>query len=167
MKDIETVMVALGFSKYAQETFDYAAKLAEILSAELFIVSVINDKDVETVRVISAMGYDVNGEHYVQGIKDERKRQLKQILEKSPYRHDHIRVVFRVGHPVDELLKVIVQENVDLVVMGLKGRTDLEHVLMGSVAEKLFRKSPVPIVSHRDKKSAEKLRERLRTEKAE
>jgi nucleotide-binding universal stress UspA family protein len=167
MKDIETIMVALGFSQYAQETFDYAAKLAQNLGADLFIASVINVKDVEAVRKISAMGYDVDGEHYVQGIKDERKQQLKQILDKSPYRHDHIRIVFRIGHPVDELLKVIVQENVHMVVMGLKGRTGLEHVLVGSVAEKLFRKSPVPIVSYRDKKSAEKLRQRLRTEKAE
>ena len=97
MKDIETIMVALGFSRYAQETFNYAAKLAQNLGADLFIVSVINVKDVEAVRKISAMGYDVDGENYVQGIKDERKQQLKQILEISPYRHDHIRIVFRVA----------------------------------------------------------------------
>jgi nucleotide-binding universal stress UspA family protein len=167
MKDFGTIMVALGFSKYAQETFDYAVKLAEKIGADLFITSVINAKDVEAVRKISAMGYNVDGGHYIQGIKDDRKKQLEQILEKSPYRHDHIRIVFRVGHPVDELLKVIVEENVDMVVMGLKGRTDLEHALVGSVAEKLFRKSPVPVVSHRDKKSAEKLRRRLRIQKAE
>ena len=164
MKDIKTIMVALGFSNYAQETFDYAAELSRNLGADLFIASVINVKDVEAVRKISAMGYNVDGEHYVQGIKDERKQLLKQILEKSPYQDDHIRIIFRVGHPVDELLKTIVKENVDMVVMGLKGRTDLEHVLVGSVAEKLFRKSPVPVVSHRDKKSAEKLRQRLRAE---
>ena len=74
---------------------------------------------------------------------------------------------FSGSHSVDELLKTIVKENVDMVVMGLKGRTDLEHVLVGSVAEKLFRKSPVPVVSHRDKNSAEKLRQRLRIENAE
>ncbi len=168
MKDIKTLMVALAFSKYAQETFDYAAILAQNLDADLFIASVINIKDVEAVRKITAMGYDVDGEHYAQGIKDERKQQLKQILETSPYQSDQIRIVFKIGHPIDELLRLIIEENVDMVVMGLKGRTDLEHVLVGSVAEKLFRKSPVPVVSHRDKKSAERLRRRfLRTKEAQ
>jgi len=162
MEKIQTIMVALGFSDYAQETFDYAAGLAERIGAELFIASVINAKDVAAVSKISSMGYAVDGEHYVRGVKDERRQTLERILEHSPYPHDHIRLVFRVGHPVDELLRLIVTENVDMLVMGIKGRTDLENVLVGSVAEKLFRKSPVPILSFRDEKSARRLGARIR-----
>jgi len=70
--------------------------------------------------------------------------------------------LIKVGHPVDELLKIIIKESIDMVVMGIKGRTDLEQIFVGSVAEKLFHRSPVPIVSYRNKKIAERLKKRLK-----
>jgi len=77
---------------------------------------------------------------------------------------DRIHTIFKVGNPVDELLKVAVEEKADMIVMGTKGRTDLAHVLVGSVAEKVFRRSPVPVVSYRDKKTAERMRQRIHEE---
>jgi nucleotide-binding universal stress UspA family protein len=62
---------------------------------------------------------------------------------------------------MDEIKKIIVKEKVDLVVMGVKGRTDLEHILIGSVAEKLFHRSPVTIVSYRDEKNRDRLRQHI------
>ncbi len=158
---VKKILVALEFADYTKETFDYAVSIADRFGAELIIGSVINHRDVEAVSAISAMGYKVDGEHYIKGVKEERRKMLEDILETSPYTHDHIRLVFKVGHPVEKLLGIIVQEDVDLVVMGVKGRTDANAVLIGSVAEKIFRKSPVPVVSFRDPKSAERLRKRI------
>ncbi len=45
--------------------------------------------------------------------------------------------------------------------MGVKGRTDLEHILIGSVAEKLFERSPVTVISYRDEKSRQRLKKRI------
>lgn len=154
-------MVALGFTDYAQGTFDYAVTLAESLDAELFIASIINSKDVDAVGAISSLGYEVDGEHYIRGIKEERKKLLQGILDQSPCTRCNIPVVFRTGHPIEELLKLTIEENADLIIMGVKGRTDLKNILMGSVAEKMFRKSPVPILSYRDKESSRRLQKRI------
>jgi nucleotide-binding universal stress UspA family protein len=161
MGSAQKILVAIGFTKYSQEIFDYAVQMAGRLEAELIVGSVINSRDVESVRAISAMGYDVDGEHYVSGVKTDRKNLLEEILAKSNYRAESIRTVFRVGHPIDELLKMIVRENVDMVIMGIKGRTDLENVFIGSVAEKIFRRSPVPVLSYRDEKNAARLKNRI------
>ncbi len=155
-------MVALGFTDYAQGTFDYAVTLAEGLGAELFIASIINNKDVDAVGMISSLGYEVNGENYTRGVKEDRRKKLQEILDRSPCTKETIRVVFRTGHPLEELLKLTLEEDVDLIVMGVKGRTDLKSVLVGSVAEKMFRKSPVPILSYRDEESARRLRKQIR-----
>ncbi len=162
MKNVKKVLVALAFSEYAQGTFAFAADFAHCADAELIVASVINVRDVESVRTISAMGYEVDGERYVDTIKAERRRLLDEMIKDASLPPERIRAVFRVGNPIDELLKLMLKEPVDVVVMGPKGRTDLEHVLVGSVAEKIFRRSPATVISYRDEKVAERNRRRIK-----
>ena len=154
-------MVAVGFTEYSDELLGYAAGIADSIGAEMIVVNIINSRDVEAVGTIAAMGYEVDSEHYVSGVEEERRRALEQMLQKISFPAERIRPVFKVGHPVEELLKIAVKENVDLIVMGIKGRSDLEHLLVGSVAEKVFRRSPIPILSYRDEKSAQRLKKHI------
>ena len=162
MDDIKKILVALEFTPYSEGIFNYAAKIAQSFNAELVIGSIINIRDVSAVGMVASMGYEVDSEHYIDGIKAERKKMLEQFLERSSFNRENIRTIIKVGNPINELLKLIVKENVDMVVMGTKGRTDLENAFVGSVADKLFRRSPVPVVSFRDAKNAERLRKRIK-----
>jgi len=161
MNNINKIMAAVGFTEYSEELLGYAAGIADSLGAEMIVVNIINSRDVEAVGAIAAMGYEVDSEHYVSGVEEERRRALEQMLKKISFPAERIRPVFKVGHPVEELLKIAVKENVDLIVMGIKGRSDLEHLLVGSVAEKIFRRSPVPILSYRDEKSAQRFKKHI------
>lgn len=161
MKVTQKIMVALGFFPHAEELFNYAADLALKLDAGLMVVHVINSRDVAAVTTISGMGYEVDEEHYIENVKKERKKILDGIIKGSSFPAARVRAIFKVGNPVDELLKVAVEEKADMIVMGTKGRTDLAHILVGSVAEKVFRRSPVPVVSYRDEKTAEHMRQRI------
>jgi nucleotide-binding universal stress UspA family protein len=111
--------------------------------------------------MVASMGYEIDSEHYVEGIKAERENMLNHFIEQSDIDREHVRTIFTVGNPTDELLKLIVSENVDMIVMGIRGRTDLEHIFVGSVAERLFRRSPVPVLSHRDENNAERMRKKI------
>ena len=161
MDEINKIMVAADLTEYSEGLLNYAVRIAESMKAELIVANIINTRDVEAVGMIAAMGYEVDSEHYVSGIKDERRKTFTQILGKLSFPADKLRTVFKVGHPVDELLKIAINENVDMLVMGVKGRTDLENIFIGSVAEKLFRRSPVTVVSYRDEKNKERLRKRI------
>ena len=161
MSDIKKIMVALDFTSYSKGTFDYAVKIAKNLNAHLVVASIINSRDISAVEMVASMGYEVDSEHYVAGVKAERENLLKNFIEDSYVDREHVRTIFRVGNPINELLKLIVKENVDMIIMGVRGQTDIEHIFVGSVAEKLFRRSPVPVLSHRDEKNAERLREKI------
>jgi nucleotide-binding universal stress UspA family protein len=155
------ILVAAGSNQYTQELLKYAADIAGFMKAELIIASIINSRDIEAVGTIAAMGYDVNSENYVAGLKAERQEEFEKILKAIALPSEKIRMVFKIGDPGDELLKLAVKENVDLIIMGLKGRTDLEYIFVGSVAEKVFRRSPIPILSYRDEANAKRLKKHI------
>lgn len=161
MTDFKKLMVAAAFGQYTESLFLFAASLAERLKADLLVVSIINERDVAAVRKIMDMGYEVDGEHYVSGIKAERQQILDTIIQKAGFPKKRIKTIFRVGNPVESILKIALEEEVDMVLMGLKGRTELEHALVGSVADKVFHRSPVTVVSFRDPASAQRLKARI------
>jgi nucleotide-binding universal stress UspA family protein len=53
------------------------------------------------------------------------------------------------GNPADAIVRLAEERNVDLIVMGTHGRTGLQHVLLGSVAEKVVRLAPCPVLTVR------------------
>ena len=155
------ILVAVAFSRYTEGLLKYATEIAGIMNAEIIVASIINARDVEAVGTIAAMGYEVDSENYVAGLKAERQKELDDIIKKVAQAPEKVRAIFKIGNPSDELLKVAVKENIDLIIMGIKSRTDLEYFFVGSVAEKVFRRSPIPILSYRDKANAERLKKHI------
>ena len=85
MSEIKKIMVALATTQYAEGIFKYAAKLGAALDAELLVVNIINSRDVEAVRSISAMGYQVDGGHYVEGVRADRATFLEAIYDRTDF----------------------------------------------------------------------------------
>ena len=162
MDTINKIMIAEAFTEYSEGLLNYAARIAEGMNAELIVVSIINVRDVEAISTVVTMGYEVDSEHYVSAMTAEREQILNRILDKIAYPANKVRTIFKVGYPVQELLQIAIAEKVDLMVMGIKGRSNLETFLMGSVAEKVFRRSPIPILSYRDEKNAKRLKKAYR-----
>ncbi len=157
------ILVPVAFSKYTPGILRFAAKIAEPLGAELYIVTVINERDLEAVERISSFGYKVDSEKYVDIIRQEREQTLNKLIEEVGITENKHTFVFRVGDPTNELLKTVVKEEIDLVIMGTKAK-DIRHIFTGSVAEKMFRRSPVSIISYRDDEIAQALEKRIKKE---
>ncbi len=162
MDDVKKIMVPITLKPDSEGLFNYAAQITALLNAELIVASIINSRDLSAIGMVTSLGYKIDSEHYVEGVKAEREKILEQFLSQSSVNRENIRTIIKVGNPVDALLKLIVKEDIDMIVMGIKGHTDLEHILVGSVAEKLFRRSPVPVISYRDEKSSKRLRKKIK-----
>ncbi len=161
MDNIKKILVPLEFTEYSQGVFNCAVQMAVNNEATIIVLSVINSRDIESVETIVSMGYDVDAEHYVEEIRKDRKQQLNNMADESKIDKDKVKILFKIGKPVDEILKAIDNESPDLVVMGTKGRSNLKNGVMGSVAGKVFKRSPVNILSHRGKSVKQSLSKRL------
>ncbi len=164
MSDFKKIMVAVAFSPYTEGIFKYAARLASSLDADLVIANIINKRDVKAIMRLVQQGYEVDSDDYVRGMTEERQQILNQLLQNNDLDPKRIKTIFKVGNPVNDLLDIGVTENVDMIIMGIKAQTSLEHALIGSVAEKVFRRSPITIVSYREENLAKRLRKRLKNE---
>jgi nucleotide-binding universal stress UspA family protein len=157
---VKKILVPIAFSKYARGIIDYAAELASATGAELVVVNVINERDLQAVDKITSFGYKVDIEHYVDTIKKERKQLLNELLEHLTLPDDRVTYTFCLGEPTEELLSLVIDRQIDMVVMGVKSN-DISHIFTGSVAERMFRKCPVTIVSYRGGEVADRLRRRV------
>ncbi len=161
MKEIHRVMVAMEFSDNTHELFAFAAGLAAKMDADLLAVNVINIRDVDAISRIAAMGYEISAGNYVEKLEEERKEILDSMVQGSKFSPQRFKAVFKVGNPAETLIRVALEEKADLMVLGIKAHTELERFLVGSVAEKMFRRSPITVVSFRDEKSAQRLKKRF------
>ncbi|QTA86256.1 universal stress protein [Desulfonema magnum] len=157
MKAITKIMVACDLSKYSKETLEYAAHLAEKLQAELIIVNVINQRDIDIILKVAEGQFDrsietyveKSAEEYVKRVKEERTREIEKLIKATSPENLSVKKIFKTGVPFQELIRAVEEEEPNIMVMGRKGRSDLAGVLFGPVAEKMFRCCPVPLLSVR------------------
>jgi nucleotide-binding universal stress UspA family protein len=151
MGTINKIMAAVDFSEYSKATLKYAAFLAGSLNATLVVVNVINHRDVEAIRAVEDEDLELSVETFIAKQKQERETEIDRLLQETGCLNLKIIRIFRVGVPWVELIETVKDQGVDLVVMGTKGRTNIANALFGSTAEKVFRRSPVPVLSVRGK----------------
>jgi nucleotide-binding universal stress UspA family protein len=83
-------------------------------------------------------------------IEQAAREQLDSALTSVQQKLPQAKAILRAGVPWRELLGVVEEVGADLVVMGTHGRRGVSHALLGSVAEKIVRLSPVPVLTVRD-----------------
>lgn len=157
---IKKILAPIAFSKFSEGILRFAAETAKAFGAQLILVNVINERDIEAVQKITAFGYKVDTDHYLQTLIQERRKEMNQLLEKVGLNSDDVPFHFEVGNPAEKLLQLVVKENIDAVVMGVKNR-DIRTLFTGSVAERVFHRCPVTVISYRDEEISKHLRKRV------
>lgn len=146
---VRKIMVAYDMSENAMEALVFAMGLARDLNAELLVASIIHQRDVEVMQRVAAEAGTISVANYIESQEQERAEFIEKVLREVDMPGVSVQKVFGIGVPYLELVEIAGKQDVDLVVMGARGRSKLAGVLYGSTAEKMFRRCPVPLLSIR------------------
>lgn len=143
---LKHVLVPTDFSETSDVALKYGKAFAAAFGATLHVVHVIEEPYGQPWAV-EAYGFSLAA------LQDEWIKEAKGRMEKilTDEERASLKAVTTtvLGHPVMEILRYAKDNNIDLIVMGTHGRGPLGHVVMGSVAERLVRKSPCPVLTVR------------------
>jgi nucleotide-binding universal stress UspA family protein len=130
MINVRKILYATDFSSYSNQAYFHAVALADHHRASL------------TVAYVFSPGQASAGKG--EGDKGYWKAQLEQIRPvDSRIKVQHVMLE---GDPAGEIVKFAASQGINLIVMGTHGRTGLERLLMGSVAEKVMREAPCSVL---------------------
>ena len=149
MTTINKIMVAVDFSDFSMTAAQYAARLAKDVKADLVLTHVYNQRDVEMMNTVATRVPEFSVKKYVDEHIKEKKERLQAMSKKLARDGVAVETHVRIGVPFDALLQEIEEKKPDLLVMGAKGRSNVVDMILGSCAQKMFRHSPVPLLSIR------------------
>lgn len=138
---IHNVLIATDFARHSDYALKYGLDLAHLYGAQTEIVYVLPTEE-----------YALAGPDGMQAAKDAARRDLLDL--KTKLRHSHAfeedvdyHVSMLEGDVSDCLLQWAHDKRIDLIVVGTHGRGGFGKIILGSVAERLFRHSPVPVLT--------------------
>lgn len=144
MVSIRQILVPTDFSEPAAAALAYARALADEFGSHLHIFHVVPEPyvypwgtEISTLPLADLMAQS-------EALANTR---LAELIPSDQKPKGGLTVSTVIGTPIDRILDYIKHSHIDLVVMGTHGRGPVGHLLLGSVAERLVRRSPVPVLT--------------------
>jgi nucleotide-binding universal stress UspA family protein len=143
--EIRHLLVPVDFSAGSKQALDYAVGVARTCGAKLTLL-----------HVVELPSYVTDGHtplHLTMALRDDMQasaqRELARLLPEGSGAPVEIARRVVVGAPYQQILEAAAAERVDWIVMATHGRTGLSHLLIGSVAERVLRTAPCPVLTLR------------------
>jgi nucleotide-binding universal stress UspA family protein len=146
---LKRILLPTDFSQPAAEAAEYAYAFAEQFSSELHLLHVIRHLPAEVPEF--GMGLNFAGFPSIEDLEKEAISKLAKVLKPECQKGRTVVLATKQGPPFVEIVRYAQSHEIDLIVMGTHGRSALPHALLGSVAEKVVRKAPCPVLTVRPK----------------
>lgn len=139
--NIKRILVVSRMTKYCQKAVHYGVSLSRKYGAELYVIHVIYDP----------FGYEgwnlpiYSLKEDYKRIQQKAKEDLDRLIDSEKVNGITVKELIREGEPTEEILKVVKEENIDLLIMLGHEEGRLEHFLFGRSNEALIRRMPCSI----------------------
>lgn len=138
-------MIATDGSVCSRIAANRGIELARLSGGTVYAVYVVS------TEYFSSMAVDFDRERMYEALRKEGCKAVSYINEIGELKNVNVETVLLEGHPADELIRFAEEEKMDIIVMGMIGRTGLDRLILGSVAEKVIRHSKVPVMVIKEK----------------
>ena len=144
---LKRILVPTDFSEPSQAALRYARALAEAFKAEMTILHVLEDP---FLYAPVSEGY-VPPANFYEDMRRAAEERLSELLAGDQQQELPVTRIIRQGDPFVEIVRYAKESESDLIVVGTHGRGAIAHILLGSVAERVVRKAPCPVLTVREK----------------
>ncbi len=146
MITLERILVPVDFSKFSRHALKYGCAFAKEFNSELHLLHVLHD----LVHIVPETGTPLpTPDTYFRELRESVQRALDELPGSLWKGGKGIVRELRTGTPFLEIVRYAREKEIDLIVLGTHGRGALVHLLLGSVAEKVVRKAPCPVLTVR------------------
>ncbi len=144
MLPIKKILCPTDFSEPSYEAIKAAGELAFHFESELCLLHVVSP--IPPVPM-GAQPSGFNVPLYEQQLEVSSKRSLEEIIHQMEWKDLQVRLVVLRGNAAEEIVRTSEEENADLIVIATRGRTGLDRLIFGSVAEKVVRLAKCPVLT--------------------
>jgi nucleotide-binding universal stress UspA family protein len=141
MPNVTKLLVPVDFSEHSERALAYAVDLSKTLGAKVHVLHVY------PITMYAAPPL-VPGPLVVSQFRDESQRVFEELMTRVKRDYSpELTGSLCEGVPHVEILRCASEVGADMIVMGTHGRAGLEHLLLGSVAERVVRGAHVPVLT--------------------
>jgi nucleotide-binding universal stress UspA family protein len=140
---LKKILVPTDFSSTSEVALKYARAFAQEFNASLDVLHVLEDP---LVYPATMEWYPTPTVNYRAEMEKAARERLDGLIPEDERTELRAQLVTRWGSPFVEIVRYAKSENIDLIVMGSLGLGPIGHMLMGSVAEKVVRRAPCPVL---------------------
>ncbi len=152
---MKKILVPTDFSKTSLMAVDVAFDIAKKDGADIILLNVVEEATSDSYR-ISGEWQKANWEDriFTYRLLEKAKKQLEKLVMEPRFNAVKITGELRLGNPFHGMNAIIIDRKVDLIVMGTKGHTKMEEMIIGTNTEKVVRRSHCPVLTVHKKPSS-------------
>jgi len=143
MKKFQKILFPIDFSEVSPEIVPYVISMADKLNAEVHIIFVVRQLENCRSIFVSHVAVENFEMEIVLGAETKMDEFVKEFF-KSIIRP---KTKILIGDIVEEIIKYIKAKGIDLVIEGTHGRKGMDRIILGSIADRVIKSAPVPVLS--------------------
>ena len=137
-REFKTILCPTDFSQDSARAIEYGVRFAKISDGTVILAHIIHVPSGELYQSVRPTLNFADATARAHAL-------LEDIRQQHAAGYPKCELVVEIGDPYEQLVAIATRRNVDVIVTATHGRSGLEHLVMGSVAEKIIRHAPCPV----------------------